>query len=37
MHHDTQEKAIKEIGKKTIRRRTTMIKGIKDSINPRGH
>jgi hypothetical protein len=34
--NDTQEKAIKEIGKKTIRRRTMMIRGIKDSRNPRG-
>jgi hypothetical protein len=33
--NDTREKAIKEIGK-TIRRRMTTIRGIKDSRNPRG-
>jgi hypothetical protein len=34
--NDIREKTIKEIRKKTIRKRTMTIRGIKDSRNPRG-
>jgi CRISPR/Cas system CSM-associated protein Csm4 (group 5 of RAMP superfamily) len=34
--NDMREKTIKEIRKKTIRKRTTAIREIKDSRNPRG-